>query len=157
MDQAAATLKKDESALAFAKAKLERYKPLVKQDYVSQLHYDQYANDVETLSSQMLCDQAALDMAQINLGYCSIRAQMDGKIGEAHVDPGNLVNPSDATPLTELRQMDPINVRFNLTQKDFQTIKATHRDMELAIEILLPVIQPPNILGESTSSTTISI
>lgn len=147
VDQAAATLKKDEAALAFAKAKLERYKPLVKQDYVSQLHYDQYVNDVETLASQTLCDQAALDLTQINLGYCSIRAPMDGKIGEAHVDPGNLVSPNDATPLSELRQMDPIDVRFSLTQKDFQTIKATHRDMELAIEILLPGEESTTHLG----------
>ncbi|MCE5316553.1 MAG: efflux RND transporter periplasmic adaptor subunit [Parachlamydia sp.] len=136
VDQARATHTKDESALTFAKAKLERYQPLAKQEYVSQLHYDQFHNDVDTLASQALCSQAALELAEIDLGYCTITAPMDGKIGEARVDPGNLVGPADPTPLAELRQLDPINVRFTLTQKDFQAIKATHRDMELAIEVI---------------------
>lgn len=148
VEQAAATLKKDEAALGFAKAKLERYKPLAKQDYVSQLHYDQFANDVETLTSQTLCDKAVLDNAQINLGYCAIKAPMDGKIGESRVDPGNLVGPGDQIPLTVLRQMDPIDVRFNLTQKDFQTIKSTHRDMDLTIEVILPGDQAPQRTGQ---------
>lgn len=136
VDSAKATLKKDEAALAFAKTKLERYQPLAKQEYVSQLHYDQFHNDVDTLASQALCAQAALDLAEIDLGYCTITAPMDGKIGEARVDPGNLVGPQDPTPLTELRQLDPIQVRFALTQNDFQAIKVTHRDMDLAIEVI---------------------
>lgn len=148
VDQAMATLKKDEASLAFAKAKLERYKPLVKQDYVSQLHYDQYTNDVETLTAQTACDKAALERAQINLGYCKIRAPMDGKLSQARSDPGNLVGPSDAIPLTELRRLDPIDVRFSLAQKDFQTIKATHRDMDLAIGILLPGEKEPSHFGK---------
>ncbi len=146
VDQAAATLKKNERLLSFAQAKLERYKPLAKQDYVSQLQYDQFQNDVETLTAQTLIDQAALDSARILLSYCSIHARMDGKIGEAHVDPGNLVCSSDAVPLTELRQLDPIHVRFSLAQKDFQTIKAHQSD--LSVQILLPGETTPHCLGK---------
>lgn len=145
LDQALAAQQKDEAALHFAQAKLERFRPLAKQEYVSPLHYDEYLNEVETLTAQTLADKAAVDSAKINLDYCCICSPMEGKISEARVDPGNLVGPHDTVPLTVIRQLNPVDVRFHLAQKDFQKIKGQSQQK---VEVLLPDATKPHCAGD---------
>jgi multidrug efflux system membrane fusion protein len=137
LDKAKATLVKDKASLDFAKKKLVRYEGLVKQDYVSQLNYDQYKTDVSTLEAQIVQDQADIDSAQINLDYCTIRAPMDGMISFYNVDPGNIVSPTQADPLTVLRMLDPASIHFNISQHDYQRLKDAHPE-KIVIKAFLP-------------------
>ena len=47
-------------------------------------------------------DQAAIETAQTNLGYTSIVAPSDGRMGVRLIDPGNIVSPSDSSPIVTL-------------------------------------------------------
>lgn len=55
--------------------------------------------------------QAQLRIAQVNLGYATIRAPIDGKISRTSVTVGNVVSPSTGTLATIVSQ-DPMYVLF---------------------------------------------
>jgi membrane fusion protein, multidrug efflux system len=61
--------------------------------------------------------QAALDQAEINLGYTEIRSPIDGRIGLAIVTEGNLVQLSSGKLATIVSQ-DPIYVTFQVSQRN---------------------------------------
>jgi membrane fusion protein, multidrug efflux system len=76
--------------------------------------------------------QAALDAAEINLGYTRIVAPADGTVGERQVRPGQLVSPGTQvipfvadtrwvqanfreTQLTNIRVGDPVDIRIDVS------------------------------------------
>ena len=58
---------------------------------------DQRAADEAAAQADILEAQAALDQAQINLGYTDIRSPIDGRIGRAAFTVGNLVSPASGS------------------------------------------------------------
>lgn len=59
---------------------------------------------------------AARQMAELDLERTRIRAPIDGQIGKAMVDVGNLVDTSTGT-LATIVQLDPIRVRHSLSER----------------------------------------
>lgn len=138
LDRALAILKKDEANWVYAKDALERYSKLVDQNYVSQLNYAQIVRDAAVGEAQVMQDRADVELAQINLDYCYIRAPWDGRIGFFNAFPGNIVSPTDAAPLTQLRQIIPIEVDFTISQEIFQKLKELEKDRKFVVEAYLP-------------------
>ena len=92
----------------------ERYKPLVGINAVSKQNYD-------TAVSTAAQDKAAQEIAQINLGYCTVTAPIAGRIGPALVTVGALVSSTAATEMAVIQQMDPIYV--DLTEASTDELK----------------------------------
>ena len=65
----------------------------------------------------MLAQKAALERAQLNLGYTDIRAPIAGRIGRANIAVGNFVGASSGALATIVSQ-DPIYVGFPVTQRE---------------------------------------
>ena len=65
--------------------------------------------------------KAALEIAEINLGYCSVTAPITGRIGAALVTEGALVSQSAATQMALISQMDPIY--FDFTEPSVEVLK----------------------------------
>jgi multidrug efflux system membrane fusion protein len=112
-----------EAALASAKAAAEdtkanadRLEPLAKQDYVTAQEYQ----DARSAADQA---QATLQQAQINLSYTDIRAQVSGRTGSLAVRAGNVVAPTDATPLVVINQMKPILVQYIVPQQNLEEVR----------------------------------
>ncbi len=122
--KAKANVDKDQAALDLAEATLKRYGQLVKEDYVSKLNYDTYKTNVETLRAQLETDKADVMTAQINLDYCSITAPFDGKASEPFIDEGNIIT-AEQSELTTVFQIDPVEVRFGISQKDYILFRST--------------------------------
>jgi membrane fusion protein (multidrug efflux system) len=89
----------------------DRYKPLVSINAVSKQNYD---NAVSAAAQA----KAALEIAAINLGYCTVTAPISGRIGAALVTEGALVSQSAATPMALVQQMDPIYFDFTESSAD---------------------------------------
>jgi membrane fusion protein (multidrug efflux system) len=62
--------------------------------------------------------EGALRSAELNLDYSVIRAPISGRIGDTLVPVGGLVTPSAAQPLTTIVPLDPIWVRFQVTESE---------------------------------------
>ena len=61
--------------------------------------------------------KAAVEQAQLNLGYTKVRSLIGGIAGVTQVQVGNLVSPSNV--LTSVSQVDPIKVYFEISGDDW--------------------------------------
>jgi membrane fusion protein (multidrug efflux system) len=71
--------------------------------------------------------KAAVDTAQINLGYTDVVSPITGRIGVSQVTPGAYVQASAATLLSTVQQLDPVYV--DLTQSSVDGLKL-RRDIQ---------------------------
>jgi len=76
---------------------------------------------------------AALDSAQVQLGYTTITSPLAGRTGIRLVDQGNIVHATDATGLVVITQLQPISVIFTLPEEDFIPINQELRQGSLKV------------------------
>jgi membrane fusion protein, multidrug efflux system len=117
VDQARATLAKAKATEVNAKLQFERGKELVRNQNIPQATLDQRAADEAAAQAGVMEAQAALEQAEINLGYTEIRSPIDGRIGLAIFTKGNLVQPSSGR-LATIVSLDPMYVIFQVSQRN---------------------------------------
>lgn len=144
LDRANATLIRDQATLEFAQIRLVRYKDLVDKSYFAKVNYEQFTTDAESAKGQVLLDVADVALAELNVEWTTPRAPIDGKISQYNIYPGNLVIANDPNFLTDIRQIDPADVRFTINQKDFIRVQESMKNNLLKFEVFLPQkIQKP--------------
>jgi multidrug efflux system membrane fusion protein len=124
LQQAQANLVRDQAHLANAQANLNRYLPLMKQGYATEQQVGDQSASVAQLRAAIASDQAAIANAQTQLSYTTITSPVDGVTGIRRVDIGNIVQPTDATPIVTVTQLQPISVVFTLPQSDLPEVQA---------------------------------
>ena len=67
--------------------------------------------------------RGALRTATLNLEYGTIRAPITGLIGDTLVPVGGLVTPTSQQPLTTIVPLDPIWIRFKVTEPEYLAFK----------------------------------
>lgn len=134
LDQAQATLLKDQSQLKNAQLDLQRYNGLVAAGVVSHQQADTQEALVGQLEGSVRADQAAIENAKLNLTYCHITAPVDGRIGLRLVDTGNMVHANDANPLLVITQLQPIAVIFTLPEDSLPVVAQHMRAGTLRVE-----------------------
>jgi multidrug efflux system membrane fusion protein len=120
------------ASLASAKAKAERYKRLLGQNAIS----PQDADDAE---AAYLEAKATTESALLNLEFTQIHAPVSGKTGPILIQPGNMVAAStastNATPLVQINEIQPVKVSFSLPQSDLPRIQARQKGKGLMATI----------------------
>lgn len=132
---------KNQAELEFAKKKIERYSKISDRDYVSKLTIEEFDKSLKSLEAQITIDQANISAAKNNLSYCDICSPIDGRVNLETVDVGNVVSPSDQTPLATILQISPIEVYFSLAQKDFEQLQDLLADGKRQFKVILPGTQ----------------
>jgi membrane fusion protein, multidrug efflux system len=142
--QAQADLAQAEANALKAQQDVDRLTPLVKADAASQQDLDaavaqlkanqanvaaRKANveqtslstriQVAVSAAQLEANQALLNTAKLNLEYATIVAPVSGRIGDSNIQVGGLVTKNSAQPLTTLVPLDPIWVRFKVSETDY--------------------------------------
>ncbi|EPR37332.1 efflux transporter, RND family, MFP subunit [Desulfovibrio sp. X2] len=130
LEQAQGTLAKDTATSAQARRDYERYKDLVGREVISRDEYEQYLTAMHTSEQQVKADKAAVDTARINLGYCAIRAPLDGVAGYQQMNAGNTINAYQGT-LVSINQVQPIQIRFSVNQSELPALRKYSKDAEL--------------------------
>ena len=97
-----------------AQAQAERYKPLLEANAISQQDYISAVAAQKQAEADVAAGKAAVQLAQINLGYASVNSPISGRVGRALVTEGALVGQGEATQLALVQQIDPMYV--NVTQ-----------------------------------------
>jgi membrane fusion protein (multidrug efflux system) len=70
--------------------------------------------------ASVAASQAAVQAAQVNLEYCTIRAPFDGVAGVAQAQIGDLVGPGGRVSLlTQASQIDPMKMNFFITEAEY--------------------------------------
>jgi multidrug efflux system membrane fusion protein len=133
LDQAKATLAKDQAALANAQTDLQRYSKLLQQNFTPE---QQYATQKSTVAQDEAAgqnDEAAIKAAQLNVDYASIKSPIDGVTGIRQVDLGVLVQ-ANSQILVTVTQIQPIYVLFTLPEANIAGIREAMSQGQVSIQ-----------------------
>ncbi len=122
---AQATAKAGQTAaqLDNANKESERTGNLVKSGAESRQLLDQLQANVAQLTAQQQADTAAVEAAQLNLDFTTVKAPIAGRTGIRLIDQGNLVTASQEGGLVVISQFQPISVIFTLAQDNLPVIR----------------------------------
>ncbi|WP_396328992.1 efflux RND transporter periplasmic adaptor subunit [Burkholderia anthina] len=121
LNSAKATLAKAQANLVTQNALVARYKVLVAANAVSKQDYDNAVATQGQAAADVAAGKAAVDTAQINLGYTDVVSPITGRVGISQVTPGAYVQASQATLMSTVQQLDPVYV--DLTQSSLDGLK----------------------------------
>jgi len=85
---------------------------------ISQQEFDQLASATRNTAANVQAAEAAMQSAQLNVGYTEIRAPIAGRISRANVTEGNLVNVGDPV-LTSLVSQDRVYAYFEAAEDSY--------------------------------------
>ena len=116
VNQREADLQSARAELARAQRDAQRFEQLLSQNSVSRQQYDQALAEQRVAQANVAQAEAALTSANLDLGYSNVTAPVSGMISLSQINVGNLV--SSGTELATITPLDPLEVRFQLPQRD---------------------------------------
>lgn len=122
LDQTKGMLARDQAQARNAALQADRYAELVKQDYVTRQDYETQRANADALMATARADSAAVQNAELNLEWATVRAPISGRAGRLLVRTGNLVKANDAS-LVVINQIHPILVRFAIPEQSLSTVQ----------------------------------
>ena len=125
--QAKGTLAKDKANQVKADADEKRALDLFKKKVISEQERDTAIAAAQAGRANIEADEAAVQQAEINLGYTKITAPIDGVAGFANSQVGDLVGPTTG-PLTTVSQIDPIKAVVTAGEGPFTDFVSRHPD-----------------------------
>ena len=139
VDQAKAKLASDHAQVINADLQYRRSFELAQRQNAPQAQADKDKATLDSARAAEMQDAAALQLAEVNLGYTDISAPIDGRIGRTTYTQGNLVNASSGVLATIVSQ-DPIYAIFAVSQRQLEEIRAERQQESgktIKIEILV--------------------
>jgi membrane fusion protein (multidrug efflux system) len=163
--QAEANLAQAKANLVKAQQDVERLKPLVTQDAAAKQDLDnalaaldankanvaaltasveqtrlQVRTNIDSAAAQVASNKALLRTAELNLGYATVTAPISGRIGDSVIEVGGLVSKAATQPLTTIVPLDPIWVRFKVSEAEYlayQKSKEVRSSVNMPIRLVL--------------------
>ncbi len=120
---AQAQLARAEANLTQAQALADRYAPLAKTQAVSAQEALNALASAQQAKADVAVGKAAVQTAQINLGYATVTAPIAGRIGRALVTEGALVGQGEATQLAVVQQIDKLYVNFTQSAAEVMRLR----------------------------------
>jgi membrane fusion protein (multidrug efflux system) len=156
LEQARGQLAQSEAQLQLTDINVKRDTPLAAARAIPQSQLDNDVQDkaraealVKTNRAAIMAGEAAVEQAELNLGFTKVRSLVDGIAGIAATQIGNLVGPS--TLLTTVSQVNPIKVYFPISEQEYLSLAARLKSTSTA-DLLRHNSQVPLELTLSNSS-----
>jgi RND family efflux transporter MFP subunit len=114
-DRTVADLKRYKTALELARIESVRVQRLRESGAVSQEELDERTSSVAQAEANVAGAQAAVESAQLNLGFTRVTSPIAGRVSRAEITRGNLVTGGNngGTLLSTVVSMDPIYLYFD--------------------------------------------
>jgi RND family efflux transporter MFP subunit len=138
LHQAEGTLAKDQAQLEGAERDVRRYTDLVSKGATPVTNLDNSKTQVATFQGAVKADQASIENLKVQIGYCTVRAQISGRVSMAAVKVGNFVRAADLTPIATIIQTAPVYVTFALPQRSLPELRAALANESANIEAIVP-------------------
>jgi membrane fusion protein (multidrug efflux system) len=119
-DQSKADVAVAEANLVRVQADVARDTPLAAQSAIPQKQLDNDVAEQASWEAQLKAKKAALENADLNLGWTKVYSPIDGIAGVSNAQVGDLVGT--ATKMTTVSQVNPIWAYFNISEKNFLEI-----------------------------------
>ena len=141
--QATADIAQAEATLLKVRQDVERLEPLVKEEAAPKQDLDnalaaRQASEAAVIARKatVAANRAILRTAELNLEYATIRAPISGRVGDSVLQVGGLVTKTSAQPLTTIVPLDPVWVRFQVSEAEVPLFQHA-ADGSLPIELVL--------------------
>lgn len=114
-DRAAAEFERMQAQLKLSQIELDRAKELRDKNTISASEFDQKAATYQGSSAAARSAEAAKNSAALNLEFTQIKSPIDGRVSDARITVGNLVQPGAGAEsvLTTVVSVDPIYVKVD--------------------------------------------
>jgi membrane fusion protein (multidrug efflux system) len=117
LEAASGELQAQQARLKTAKATLDRVKPLVAENALSQADLDRAQGEFDAATAAVFAARAKVKEAELNLGYTTIRSPVSGLASQAAQREGSYINAaSESAVLTYVAAVDPMWVNFSVSQ-----------------------------------------
>jgi membrane fusion protein (multidrug efflux system) len=120
-----------EANLAQTSALADRYKPLVEANAISKQEYATAVAAQKQAEADVAVGKAAVQTANINLGYAAVTAPISGRIGRSLVTEGALVGQGEVTQLAVIQQINPMYVNFTQSASEVLKLRRALEDGQL--------------------------
>jgi membrane fusion protein (multidrug efflux system) len=120
LEDAQGKLRQAEAARDKARLDVQRFRPLVAQGAVSQRELDDAIQAELGGAASVASAQAIVEDATLNLQWTEVRSPIEGVAGLSKAQIGDLVGPT--TELTAVSQLDPVRVRFPISEREYLAI-----------------------------------
>ncbi|HEX9155665.1 MAG TPA: efflux RND transporter periplasmic adaptor subunit [Nitrospira sp.] len=127
LNQAKADLAQKKARWDTTKANLARIRPLAEQNAVSLKDLDDAVGSEQSTHAAFDEAQAAVEKAQLDLGFTRITSPISGIAGIAKAQIGNLVGPGQVEELTTVSAVDPIKVLVPISEQEFLHLQQAKR------------------------------
>ena len=137
-------------ALGEARAALNKYQkdvdrltPLAERKAIPQQDLDNALASVDVGEAGVITAEARVESAQIDLGYCEVKAPITGLIGATQVAIGELVGKGEPTLLATISVLDPIWFYCNVSEVEYLKAQSKSKETGRKIEeVPLTLILP---------------
>jgi membrane fusion protein (multidrug efflux system) len=134
LDQAKGNLLQMEATYRNAHADLLRQQPLFDSGAISKERLDSYVSADQAAEGRLLSAKAAVEKAELDLGFTKIQSPIDGVAGMAKAQIGDLVGPQSGE-LTTVSTIDPIKVYYAITEQTYiKNMKRFATDLPSSLE-----------------------
>ena len=121
LDRAKGELAQAEAQLSKSTIDVDRDTPLEAQKAVPKEKLDNEIQAKRAAEASVSTAKAAVERAQLDLGWTKVTSLIDGVAGIAEVQMGNLVGPPSR--LTSVSRVDPIKVYFPVSEQEYLRAK----------------------------------
>lgn len=120
---AQAQLEIHQATLETIQKKMARFEGLVQKNLISAVEWEALGQELIHAKASVEMSLAQVSQAQLDFELCTLRSNMEAKIGKIDVAVGSIVGPGKI--LTTLSKLDPLTVEFTVTEKEFAKIPQT--------------------------------
>ena len=117
LEQAGGSLARAEAQLSKASKDVERFTPLAAQRAISQQELDNALAAERDARGGLAAARAAVDQAALNLGWTRVTSPIDGIVGIARTQVGDLVNTQSV--MATVSTVDPIRVTIGISEREY--------------------------------------
>ena len=134
-----------------------RLKALAEERAISQKEFDDAISAQKMSNATLQAAEATLHQAELNLSYTLVTAPVSGIAGRIARSEGSLVTAGqDSSLLTTMNQVDPIWIRFSLSESDLAKLpgKRFDRIKSAEVRLILPDGSPYPLKGRLNFAAT---
>jgi multidrug efflux system membrane fusion protein len=139
LKQSEAQAARDVASRDQAASQERRYQELLDKNFVSKDAYAQFRTNAQTAEATSKASQAALENARLNLDYTVIRSPIDGYVGRALLQAGNMVKANDTISLVVINQVKPVYVSFAIPEQQLAAVRdLMQKGPPLTVDVTAP-------------------
>jgi membrane fusion protein, multidrug efflux system len=134
VDQAVAQVAAARARARFSSTDYTRAQKLLGDNAIAKRDFDEKANGALEADANVKAAQAALENAQVNLGYTRIAAPVSGRMSRAEMTVGNIVAAGlSSPPLTTLVSVSPMYAAFDVDEQTY--LKYLSHDSKIDVPV----------------------